>query len=273
METEELYTYFKECKTVTTDSRKCPHGSLFFALQGNSFDGNAYASAALENGCSYAVIDNPAYRPNGDARYLLVKDSLKALQQLATYHRRIWGKDILQITGTNGKTTTKELVATVLKCRYNLLYTEGNLNNHIGVPLTLLRLTPENDMAVIETGANHPGEIDFLSHIVEPNYGLITNVGKAHLEGFGSFEGVIQTKTELFRYLEQHGPGAVLVLRRTGDAQQPNLFWHVSLPVSCSGGISGPRLCDRPQPSARPFDGAIWVGAVFPAVACVYQRL
>ena len=222
METEELYTYFKECKTVTTDSRKCPHGSLFFALQGNSFDGNAYASAALENGCSYAVIDNPAYRPNGDARYLLVRDSLKALQQLATYHRRIWGKDILQITGTNGKTTTKELVATVLKCRYNLLYTEGNLNNHIGVPLTLLRLTPENDMAVIETGANHPGEIDFLSHIVEPNYGLITNVGKAHLEGFGSFEGVIQTKTELFRYLEQHGPGAVFL-----NNDNPYLQEHV----------------------------------------------
>lgn len=211
MDTKALYTYFKQCNAVTTDSRNCPKGSLFFALKGDSFDGNAYAANALEKGCAYAVIDNPQYAVANDGRYLLVDNVLQAMQQLATYHRRQWGKTIIQITGTNGKTTTKELTAAVLASTYRVLYTEGNLNNHIGVPLTLLRLRDEHQMAIIETGANHPGEIAMLSQIVEPDYGLITNVGKAHLEGFGSFEGVIQTKTELYRYLEKQNNGTVFI--------------------------------------------------------------
>lgn len=212
MNIETLYAHFKQSgETVTTDSRHCTAGSLFFALRGESFDGNAYAEAALRNGCLRAVVDNPAYAPQGDERYIVVDNVLEALQQLAAYHRRQWGKPILQITGTNGKTTTKELTAAVLSQRYRVLYTEGNLNNHIGVPLTLLRLRPEHELAIIETGANHPGEIDALSRIVEADYGLITNVGKAHLEGFGSFEGVIRTKTELYRYLAERKGNGIFV--------------------------------------------------------------
>lgn len=200
MEISALYACFLECQGVTTDSRNCPVGSLFIALKGASFDGNRFAAQALAQGCRYAVVDNPEYAGT-DSRILLVDDCLKTLQQLANYHRRKLGTRIIGITGTNGKTTTKELVSAVLKQKYNLLYTQGNLNNHIGVPLTLLRLTPEHELAVVEMGANHPGEIKALVHIAEPDYGIITNVGKAHLEGFGSFEGVIRTKGELYDYL------------------------------------------------------------------------
>jgi UDP-N-acetylmuramoyl-tripeptide--D-alanyl-D-alanine ligase len=197
MNTEALYALYKEHPLVTTDSRKCPEGSIFFALKGESFDGNNYALQALEKGCAFAVVDNPEVA-NRDERLFLVPDVLKALQELAAYHRKMWGKTVLQITGTNGKTTTKELISAVLSEGKNVLYTEGNLNNHIGVPLTLLRIKPEHDIAVIETGANHPGEIADLCRIVEADFGLITNVGRAHLEGFGSFEGVKQTKGELY---------------------------------------------------------------------------
>lgn len=181
---------------ITTDSRDCPKGSIFFALKGESFNGNAYAAAALEKGCSYAVIDEPQYA--ADDRYIVVPDVLTALQQLANEHRRELGTPIIGVTGTNGKTTTKELIAAVLSKKYNVLYTQGNFNNHIGVPKTLLRLTSEHEIAVVEMGANHPGEIKTLVDIVEPDTGIITNVGKAHLEGFGSFEGVIKTKGELY---------------------------------------------------------------------------
>lgn len=187
---------------MTTDTRNCPDGSLFFALRGEKFDGNAFALDALAKGCAYAVVDDTEVAAK-DKRCLFVDDVLSTLQELAAHHRRVLDTPVLQITGTNGKTTTKELVAAVLGEKFNVLYTEGNLNNHIGVPLTLLRLRPEHDFAVIETGANHPGEIAQLSKIVQPNCGLITNVGKAHLEGFGSFEGVVKTKTELYRYLAQ----------------------------------------------------------------------
>ena len=197
MNTEALYALYKEHPLVTTDSRKCPEGSIFFALKGETFDGNNYALQALEKGCAFAVVDNPDVAKQ-DERLILVPDVLKALQELAAYHRKAWGKTVLQITGTNGKTTTKELISAVLSEGKNVLYTEGNLNNHIGVPLTLLRIKPEHDIAVIETGANHPGEIANLCRIVEADYGLITNVGRAHLEGFGSFEGVKQTKGELY---------------------------------------------------------------------------
>ena len=197
----ELYSKFLECGIITTDSRDCPAGSIFFALKGESFNGNQYAAAALDKGCAYAVIDEAQYAL--DDRYIVVPDVLTTLQQLANEHRRALGTPIIGITGTNGKTTTKELIATVLSQKYNVLYTQGNFNNHIGVPKTLLRLTPEHDIAVIEMGANHPGEIKTLVNIVEPNYGIITNVGKAHIEGFGSFEGVIKTKGELYDYLRE----------------------------------------------------------------------
>lgn len=204
MNTEALYALYKEHSLVTTDSRKCPEGSIFFALKGETFDGNNYALQALEKGCAFAVVDNPEVAKQ-DERLILVPDVLAALQELAAYHRKAWGKTVLQITGTNGKTTTKELISAVLSEGKNVLYTEGNLNNHIGVPLTLLRIKPEHDIAVIETGANHPGEIADLCRIVEADFGLITNVGRAHLEGFGSFEGVKQTKGELYDDLHKRG--------------------------------------------------------------------
>lgn len=206
-----LYQIFLECSVVTTDSRNCPAGSLFIALKGESFNGNVFAGKALEAGCKYVVVDEPQYAPEGDERFILVDDCLGTLQQLANYHRRQLGTRVIGITGTNGKTTTKELISAVLSQSYNVLYTQGNLNNHIGVPLTLLRLKPEHNLAVIEMGANHPGEIDFLAHIAEPDYGIITNVGKAHLEGFGSFEGVIRTKGELYDYLRNKENATVFI--------------------------------------------------------------
>lgn len=196
-----LYNCFKACNGVTTDSRICPQGSMFIALKGESFNGNAFAAQALEKGCRYAVVDEAEYADEGNPNILLVPNCLEALQQLAHEHRKRMGTKIIGITGTNGKTTTKELIATVLQQKYHVLYTQGNLNNHIGVPLTLLRLTKEHELAVIEMGANHPGEIRTLVNIVHPDCGLITNVGKAHLEGFGSFEGVVKTKGELYDYL------------------------------------------------------------------------
>ena len=211
MDIATLYTYFLECGEVTTDSRHCPEGSLFIALKGASFNGNAFAVKALEQGCKYAVIDEAEYADDSNPRLLVVDDCLKALQQLANYHRRRLGTRMIGVTGTNGKTTTKELIATVLKEKYNVLYTQGNFNNHIGVPLTLLQLTKEHELAVIEMGANHPGEIDTLVHIAEPDCGIITNVGKAHLEGFGSFEGVIHTKGELYDFLRTKPNGVVFI--------------------------------------------------------------
>ena len=192
----DLYYLFIHNPQITTDSRNCPKGSIFFALKGDKFDGNQYAGKALASGCVYAVIDNPDYYIG--ERTILVDNVLKTLQQLAHHHRKVLGLPIIGITGTNGKTTTKELLAAVLSTKFNLLYTEGNFNNHIGVPLTLLRLTHDHEMAVIEMGASHPGDIKELVDIVHPNYGIITNVGRAHLEGFGSFEGVIRTKGELY---------------------------------------------------------------------------
>ena len=184
---------------MATDTRNCPEGSMFIALKGETFNGNMFARQALEKGCRYAVVDEAEY---ADAENIfLVDDCLETLQCLAREHRREMGTAIIGITGTNGKTTTKELIATVLRRKYNVLYTQGNLNNHIGVPLTLLNLTEEHELAVVEMGANHPGEIRALVNIAEPDCGLITNVGKAHLEGFGSFEGVVKTKSELYDYL------------------------------------------------------------------------
>ncbi len=202
MSIAEFYELFLRHPHISTDTRHLVKDSMFFALKGASFDGNLFALQALEAGCAYAVVDD-AQIAQLDERCILVEDVLISLQILAAYHRRQLDTPILQITGTNGKTTTKELVAAVLAEKLNVLFTEGNLNNHIGVPLTLLRLTDEHEFAVIETGANHIGEIALLSNIVKPNCGLITNVGKAHIEGFGSFEGVIQAKTELYENIRK----------------------------------------------------------------------
>ena len=222
MSLSELYQLYLEHPVVTTDTRDCPEGSLFFALRGANFDGNAFARQALQSGCAYAVVDDPcvceAVSASEASRYILVDDVLTPLQQLAAYHRRQLGIPVIQITGTNGKTTTKELTAAVLATKWHVLYTQGNFNNHIGVPKTLLRLNSAHQLAVIETGANHPGEIAELSALVDANCGLITNVGRAHLEGFGSFEGVIHTKGELYDYLRQK-PGAFIFL----DGDNPHL--------------------------------------------------
>ncbi len=195
-----LYSIFLEHPYVSTDTRKIQNGCLFFALKGEKFNGNSFASRALEEGAAYVVIDDPA--ANISDRCVLVDDVMLTLQQLAGHHRKQFSIPVIAITGTNGKTTTKELSHAVLSKKYNTLANQGNLNNHIGVPLTLLNLTQETEIALIEMGANHPGEIDFLCRIALPDYGLITNIGKAHLEGFGSFEGVIRTKTELYRFLD-----------------------------------------------------------------------
>ena len=214
MNLNELYELFLHHEKITTDSRHCPANSLFFALKGERFDGNQYAAKALEAGAAYAIIDNPEYL-SGD-RMILVDNVLDCLQQLAHRHRKVLGIPVIGITGTNGKTTTKELLASVLATKFNVLATEGNLNNQIGVPLTLLRMNPYHEIAVVEMGASHPGDIDELVHIVAPNYGLITNVGCAHLEGFGSFEGVLHTKGELYDYL-RHTNGKIFINQENKD--------------------------------------------------------
>lgn len=196
----QLYNIFIQNPVITTDSRKITPGCLFFALKGANFNGNSFACSAISEGASYAIIDE-SQSPRND-QLILVDDVLTTLQQLATWHRKQLGLPIIAITGSNGKTTTKELTASVLKQKFKVDLTQGNLNNHIGVPLTLLTFTSNTEIGVVEMGANHPGEIEFLCNIAQPDFGLITNVGKAHLEGFGSFEGVIRTKSEMYRYLE-----------------------------------------------------------------------
>ncbi len=186
--------------SVSTDTRNLPQGCIFFALKGENFNGNRFAQQAIQQGAALAIIDEADYASD---RTILVPNTLLALQELAREWREAWGKPIIGITGTNGKTTTKELMAAVLKTHYNLHYTQGNLNNQIGVPLTLLQIRPEHELAIIEMGASHPGDITELVEIARPNCGLITNVGKAHLLGFGSFEGVKRTKAELYNYLRQ----------------------------------------------------------------------
>ena len=199
---EALHTAFLHSTGACTDTRKLLPGGMFFALKGPNFNANAFASQALEAGCRYAVVDDPAVAV--DDRYLVVPDVLRALQELARHHRRTFNIPVVAITGTNGKTTTKELVHAVLSADRPTLATEGNLNNHIGVPLTLLRLKPEHRIAIIEMGANHVGDIRDLVEIAEPTHGLITNIGRAHLEGFGSYEGVVKAKTEMYDFLGAH---------------------------------------------------------------------
>jgi UDP-N-acetylmuramoyl-tripeptide--D-alanyl-D-alanine ligase len=201
MTTEKLYELFLQHPLISTDSRQITRGSLFFALKGDNFNGNEFAGVALENGASFAIIDDASYNVND--RCIHVIDSLTSLQELANYHRRQFPIPVIAITGTNGKTTSKELINAVLSQKYKTLSTAGNLNNHIGVPLTLLKLASAVELAIIEMGANHKGDIDHLCLIAEPTHGLITNIGKAHLKGFEGFEGVVNTKTELYRFLKK----------------------------------------------------------------------
>ena len=201
---EIIYQHFTKAYKVTTDSRKVEQNAVFFALKGENFDANDFALQVAEASVASLVVADRKNLPKHE-RILIVDDTLKTLQHLAAYHRQQSKATVLSITGTNGKTTTKELVSAVLAKKFNLIHTMGNLNNHIGVPLTLLSIQPDTEMAVVEMGANHPGEIDFLCKIADPDYGLITNIGKAHLEGFGNFEGVIKTKTELYRHIKAHG--------------------------------------------------------------------
>lgn len=214
MTTEQLYQRYKESGPISTDTRNIAPGSIFFALKGERFNANAFAAQALESGAKWAVIDEEAYA--ADERYILVEDVLSTLQALAHYHRRQLDIPIIGVTGTNGKTTTKELLYAVLSQRFKTYATKGNLNNHIGVPLTLLSIDDRIEMAVIEMGANHQQEIAFLCGIAAPTHGLITNVGKAHLEGFGSFDGVKKAKGELYDFLKAHD-GVVFI---QGDNEQ-----------------------------------------------------
>lgn len=214
MQIAELYSLFRRYPLVTTDSRMCEKGAIFFALKGARFNGNLYAGKALEAGCAYAVVDEWPEGVAADERIILVDDVLQSLQQLATYHRRKLKIPVIGITGTNGKTTTKELIAAGLSRKFKVAFTQGNFNNHIGVPLTLLSMNQSHEIAVVEMGANHPGDIRQLCEIAEPDYGLITNVGKAHLEGFGTFEKLVATKGELYDYIRAH-EGKVFVNRES----------------------------------------------------------
>lgn len=209
MEISELYKIYKQYPEVSTDTRNSPKNSIFFALKGDNFNGNEYAEKAIDSGCSYAIVDEPKYatRPN----IILVEDCLDTLQKLANHHRKQLKTPVIGITGTNGKTTTKELITSVLSQEYNVLSTQGNFNNHIGVPLTLLRIKKEHEIAVIEMGASHIGEIKVLAEMAMPNYGVITNIGHAHIEGFGSYENVIKAKGELYEYIRSTRDGKIFI--------------------------------------------------------------
>ena len=232
MDIKQLYKLYQQHPCITTDSRNCPEGSIFLALKGETFDGNKFALQALEKGCAYAIVDDKSLFTTtkttlGDSsspeekelsklselssKIIVVEDCLQTFKDLAREHRRQFDIPVIGITGTNGKTTTKELIAAVLSQKYNVLYTQGNFNNDVGVPKTLFRLTKDHEIAVIEMGASHPGDIKTLAETAEPTCGLITNVGRAHLQGFGSFEGVIKTKCELYDFLRSRQDSLIFV--------------------------------------------------------------
>ena len=200
MSIKDLHELFMKSSGVVTDSRKIKNNCIFFSLKGEKFNGNEFANSAVKKGAMLAVVDEKKFSQNKE-NYILVENCLETLQNLANFHRKKLNTKIIGITGSNGKTTTKELINSVLKTHFITYCTKGNLNNHIGVPLSLLEISKNTEVAIIEMGANHIGEIKLLSEIVEPDYGFITNFGKAHLEGFGSEEGVIKGKTELYKFL------------------------------------------------------------------------
>ena len=205
-----IHSLFLECTKVSTDTRKIEKDCLFVALKGDNFDANTFAKEALDKGAKFVIIDNNEYYIN--EKTILVNDSLETLQQLAKFHRTYLGLPIIALTGSNGKTTTKELIHAVLSKKYNTIATIGNLNNHIGVPLTLLRFTKDTEIGIVEMGANHQKEIEFLCEIAQPDYGYITNFGKAHLEGFGGVEGVIKGKSEMYNFLQENNKMAFVNL-------------------------------------------------------------
>jgi len=208
MDIKEIYALFQQHSTICTDSRKISNGAMFISLKGENFNGNKYALKAIQDGCSYAIIDEKEYDVHQNT--ILVNNTLKTLQDLATYHRSQLNIPIIGITGTNGKTTSKELVNAVLSSELSCYATKGNLNNHIGVPLSVLEINKKHKIAIIEMGANHQKEIEFLCTIAQPTYGVITNIGSAHLEGFGNLQGVIDTKNELYEFIN-HNKGHLFV--------------------------------------------------------------
>ena len=261
MDIKELYELYKAHPCITTDSRDCPEGSIFLALKGASFNGNLFAEQAIEKGCAYAIVDDQEVYERArkresegakSSRLILVKDCLQTYKDLAREHRRQFDIPVIGITDTNGKTTTKELIAAVLSQKYNVLYTQGNFNNDVGVPKTLFRLTKEHEIAVIEMGASHPGDIKTLVETAEPTCGLITNVGRAHLEGFGSFEGVINTKCELYDFLRSRKDSLIFInadnehlMERIGDDENLWLSPYSTQPENRITCISGEVIsCD-----------------------------
>ncbi len=243
--TELLYQLFQQHPVICTDSRSVIPGSLFFALRGDNFDGNRYAMKAIEAGAICAVVDNPQY--SSDHKCLLVNNVLSELQQLAHYHRLHLSIPFIGITGSNGKTTTKELIAAVLSQRFNTSFTRGNLNNHIGVPLTLLSVNSDHEMAVIEMGANHQGEIAQLCAIANPDYGLITNIGRAHLGGFGGFEGVVKAKTELYKHLKNRNGKAFINIDNQLLVNNAEGINQLTYGVSKEAEFRGRILTDGPE--------------------------
>ena len=203
MDTQKLYSLFNSCSGVSIDTRKINKDEMYFSLKGDNFDGNVFAMEAIEKGAKFSIVDNLEQKDIHD-NVVYVENSLKALQDLSNHHRSLFDTKIIGITGSNGKTTTKNLIYSILSQKYNVIKTKGNLNNHIGVPLSLLNIEDDIDVAIIEMGANHIGEIKRLCEIAMPDIGLITNYGYAHLEGFGSFEGVIKGKTEMYEYLTEN---------------------------------------------------------------------
>tara|TARA_R110001592_G_scaffold40349_19_gene132533 strand:+ start:9271 stop:10545 length:1275 start_codon:yes stop_codon:yes gene_type:complete len=240
MTIEQLHQLFLEFPQVCTDTRKISPNCIFFALKGDNFNGNKYASQALEKGASYAIVDEEEFA--GSDNTILVKNVLTTLQNLSQFHRNYCKAKVIGLTGSNGKTTTKELITAVLSKKYKTIATKGNLNNHIGVPLTLLSITPDTEMAIVEMGANHLNEIEFLCKLAEPDFGYITNFGKAHLEGFGSEEGVIKGKSELYDFLTSHNKSVFFnaddpiqkeklstVIKKFGYSQNDNEFFNIKL--------------------------------------------
>lgn len=241
---QELYQLFLASPKISTDTRSDVKGSLFFALSGERFNGNKFAREALSKGASFAIIDDEAYDEN-NGKYFVVDSALSTLQNLALFHRESSKAIVLGITGSNGKTTTKELIAKVLETEKDIIATQGNLNNHIGVPLTLLRITPKTQIAIVEMGANHQGEIAQLCQLARPNMGLITNIGKAHLEGMGGLEGVIKTKNELYQFIRTNNGTAIV------NADDPLLMelsegLHRITYGSSGADIVGQLLADKP---------------------------